>query len=182
MPQQPGGVSTTQVTFVCSSVTLAANGQSVVGLPSQYGITCTAPTVASGAATGSSVTITIQTTPRTTAKLMPNPNGRDTTAPRIFLALLLGPLPGIGLLASRRRRSGLRRGWPTLLGCGLLLFCLLSLSSCGGYFPTPAPIATPSGTYYLTITEIALDASGKPMTTLPPGFIQSSLIVPITVH
>ena len=52
----------------------------------------------------------------------------------------------------------------------------LTVSGCGGSFQPPAT-ATPKGTYYITITEVT--AGGV---TPPTGFVQTSLIVPLTVQ
>ena len=157
--------SPVQVTFVCSSVSVQVNGQTVTTIPSAYGISCTSPFIPlSSAATPVNVTITTsngQVAERREGRTVSSVALCSFAFPFVSLALLLPVAPG------RRRRF-----------MALALMCILcvSLSGCGGYFQTPVVAATPSGLYYVTLVETVV-----PPQVAPTGFVQTSLIVPLPV-
>jgi len=162
-----------EVKFVCTTAT-AANG--TAQLASSLGLTCTSdPPTMTLTDTPQSVTISIQTSG--TAAELRSPGSRHF-AP--FYASWL-PLPGLMLLglSSKGRKKFLR-----YLALGVLSCLLVFAVSCGGGFTAPSVSttggsgsakATPSGKYFVTVVDVP--AQG----TAPTGFVQTSLIVPLTV-
>ena len=171
LPIPPGSATVArQVTFICSAVSGTINGAVVTNvLPSTYGITCSSPTqtVLAGA-TSVSVNVTIMTNSSPTlAEIDRDPGHHDYS----LLAILL-PLPGLFLYSFGRRRTTPRM--QILIGLLLLSSCSM-LSSCSNGFLPPAPIVTPKGIYNLTIVEQDLTVPE------PAGFVQTSLIVPLSL-
>ncbi len=150
-----------QVTFECTTVIDSSGG---VQQASDLGITCTSnpPTITF---TGGiqSVAIDIQTS---------GPAAQVAPHREFFYALLL-LLPLFVLSLNRRSR---RRAASRCAGAGLVAM-ILFLSSCGGGFTAPVVVQqTPAGSYVVTVVD-------EPVTEPPmPGFVQTSLIVPLTVN
>jgi sugar lactone lactonase YvrE len=170
-PPPPAIIVGTKVTFICSSVSTTLGGQTVNNaLPSQYGISCTSPTITLTPAP-TPITVTIQTTTATTSTA----GFRTADADRVICAVVF-PLPGLALLLlgmvspGRRRRS--HDQW---LGIGMVAVLCFGLTSCGGSFTPPPVAATPMGQYYVTIVETVVNPPA------PTGFVQTSLIVPLPV-
>ena len=170
-PPPPAVVVGTKVTFICSSVSTTLGGQTVNNaLPSQYGISCTSPTITLTPAP-TPINVTIQTTTSTTTTA----GYRSADADRVFCAVVF-PLPGLALLLlgtispSRRRRR--RDQW---LAIGMVAVLCFGLTSCGGSFTPPPVAATPEGQYYVTVVETVVNPPA------PTGFVQTSLIVPLPV-
>jgi sugar lactone lactonase YvrE len=160
----------TQITAICTSVSSTINGQVVTdALPSQYGISCSAPIVTLSASTTQvNVTITTSSATRTAAYDPGNSTG-------VFYSIVL-PFPALasfilGLISPARSRRRRHRG----VAPGMILILCLALSSCGGSFTPPPVVATPAGQYYITIVQVSV-------TSPPPsGFVQTSLIVPLPI-
>jgi hypothetical protein len=167
-PPAPGSAGT-QVTFVCSSVSAIIGGQTVNNaLPSQFGITCSSPTVALTAAP-TPVNVTINTTAAALAS-----NGSSNGS--IAYGALVFPFSGLVVLwlpaCRSRSRKPSSHPWIAL---GLITLLCFGLTSCGGHFTLPPQITTPTGQYYVTVTETVVNPPP------PTGFIQTSLIVPLPV-
>ena len=121
-PPPPAVVVGTKVTFICSSVSTTLGGQTVNNaLPSQYGISCSSPTITLTPAP-TPINVTIQTTTSTTTTA----GYRSADADRVFCAVVF-PLPGLALLLlgtispSRRRRR--RDQWLAIgIGSGIVLW------------------------------------------------------------
>ncbi len=170
-PPPPAAAVGTQVTFICSNVSATVNGQTVNNaLPSQYGISCTSPTITLTPAT-TPISVSIQTTTATTATA----ENRDSDTTRVICAVVF-PLPGLALLLlgtlSRERRRRRRDQW---LAIGMVAVLCFGLTSCGGSFTPPPVAATPAGQYYITVVETVVNPPA------PTGFVQTSLIVPLPV-
>ena len=169
--QQITPIAPTAVSFVCTSVTATlADGTTLPpALPSLYGIACSPFTATVSSTSSSLVTITVSTTSGGLATNASGGRARTLLAelsPVGAVLLLLG-----GVCLPRRRRATLR-----VLGAGGALCTLcLTLCSCGGGSFTPPPVTTTrAGTYYVTVNELVTGA-------VPTGFVQTSLIVPLTV-
>ena len=157
-----------KVTFECTTVT-DSNG--TVRQAVDFGITCSsnpAPVTLTGAR--QPVDILLHTTGAAIGSIAPG------MRPRKLLYALLLPLPslvvwvlGIGTL--RNRRVSVRGvGLSTALAIGILL------TSCGGGFTAPGTQgATPPGNYRVTVIDRPVE--GQSLT----GFVQTSLIVPLSV-
>ncbi len=157
------------VSFVCAGVSgVTSAGLTLINAPcSTVGITSTVTldptttiaTVAITTAAGSTV-----------ATLRDGATGQRAVVYAVAFpaSLLLGLAGGLGLSGHRRRR----RWVPTL---GIALVCL-GLSSCGGSFVPPPTVATPVGSFYVTILPVQTGGGA-----LPTAFIQTSLIVPLRV-
>jgi len=182
LPAATAGIGVTQVTFVCSTVSAVINGKTTTGPPTNFGISCTAPTVTLSSSS-QTVNVTIQTT-GTAASASLDPS--LSSAPIYALVI---PLSGICLLGAKKRQPRNRvklRAWSALLALALAFF---AFSACGGGQFTPPPTQThgggggsgsgatltASGTYYITITDQVVPPS--PST----GFVQTSLVVPLPV-
>jgi len=160
---------TEQVTFECTTVTDSSGN---VQDASAIGISCgSTPTPITLSSVPTSVTINIQTNGLAVA----NTNSLDRKA---WLYAVCLPLPGLffwcfGLGKRLSRRRALIRYGAQVLIAGLLL----QLVGCGGGFTLPAakpPSSTPAGNYQITIVD-------NPVNSNTSGFIQISLIVPLTV-
>ncbi len=156
------------VTFACTTVTTTSGATPTQA--SALGISCSSnpPTITLTAAS-QPVTLVIQTTGAAVASA---PSVRQRTWSYAFWV----PLPilaflGMGLTSIRSNHSRYSFG---LALSGLLVLALLTVS-CGGGFTAPKVIqATPAGNYQVTIIDVPV---GTPAT----GFVQTSLIVPLTV-
>lgn len=168
----------TMVAFVCTSVLSSFNGTPT--LPSQYGISCTSSPVTVLPNQTTPVTLSITTTGTTSTTMAL----RSLGAP-LELCTLAFPFTGFGLLSlgalvpggTCSKRSRLQAMGMLVLVC--FLFC-----SCGGSFTPPASIPTASGLYLLTASEVIV--CGQPAVAsascqAPSGFVQTSLIVPLSV-
>ncbi len=163
-------IAPTLVTFVCSSVSYILNNRTVTNaLPSDYRISCTSPTVTASPASTTQVSVTILTSSGNSTLVQ-----NRSLEPRIFFCVLGFPLPFLMLGLSRGRSARLKTLSRAFAGSSLLLLCL-AVSSCGGSFVTPTAVATPSGLYLITVTEKIVTSP------TPPGFVQTSLIVPLKV-
>ncbi len=95
----------------------------------------------------------------------------------LLYALWLLPLPAWFLLGARFEKF--LSGRLAVLQCvalGTMLMILL-FASCGGGFTAPGAVqSTPSGSYQVTVID--QPAPGQQLT----GFVQTSLIVPLTVN
>ncbi|WP_158752193.1 hypothetical protein [Acidobacterium sp. S8] len=160
---------TEQVTFECTTVTDSSGN---VQDASAIGISCgSTPAPVTLSSVPTSVTINIQTNGLAAA----NANSLDR---RAWLYAVCLPLPGLffwcfGLGKRLSRRRALIRYGAQVLVAGLLL----QLVGCGGGFTLPAatpPSSTPAGNYQITIVD-------NPVNSNTSGFIQISLIVPLTV-
>jgi hypothetical protein len=172
-PVQPGVPEGTKVTFVCTSLSASLNGETVNNaLPSEYGISCTSPTIA---LTGSptQVNVTIQTSTSIVLAAAAGGRGRLATS----LGAVIFPLPGLALLGlgALSRRSGRKRRGQLLAMVGLIAILWCGVTSCGGSFTPPPVAATPTGQYYVTVVETVVNPPA------PTGFVQTSLIVPLPV-
>jgi hypothetical protein len=138
------------------------------------GISCSStPATVTLSSTLQPVTIEIQTAGFATGKMMPKFR-RDTLlwAECLPLPTLLFWCAGLGKRLSSRK--ALARYGAQVLAVGLLL----QLVSCGGGFTMPSkalPSATPAVRYQVTVVDNPVSSS--PVT----GFVQISLIVPLTV-
>jgi hypothetical protein len=163
-----------QVTFVCTGVSVTINGAVISNvLPSYYGITCNAPVQTVPArSTSIPVTITITTNSAATVAGLYGLRGSDGPALLAMLFPLSGLLP---LLLCRVRMS--RTKSPVRLLAGILLLSICSgLNSCSNSYSPPPPVVTPKAVYNLTIMEQDLTVPQ------PTGFVQTSLIVPLSVQ
>ncbi len=154
-----------QVTFLCSSVSVEANGQVVTTLPSAYGISCTSPSIPL-TSSPTPVNVTISTSNGAVAANR-HPDSNSTLALCGLACPFLGLAFILPLTPARRRR---------ITALALACILCLSLSACGGYFQSPAAPATPTGLYYITLVETIV-----PPQVAPTGFVQTSLIVPLPV-
>ena len=155
-----GAPATQEVNFECTTVT-DSNG--AILQASALGIECSSnpPTIT---LTGGvqSVVIDIQTS---------GPAAQVARHPELFYALLI-PLPLLIMRLNRHARRGVAS---RCAGLGLVATILL-LSSCGGGFTAPVVLQqTPAGSYQVTVVD---EPSGQQL----PGFVQTSLIVPLTVN
>jgi hypothetical protein len=170
IPAPPPTVVATQVTFICSSVSAIIGGQTVNNaLPSQFGISCSSPTVTLSSGE-TPVNITINTT--TATLVASTPSG---TLSVVYGAIVF-PLSGLTLLWLGTSRSRSRNSSSNLwIAIGLITLLCFGVTACGGHFTLPTVTATPTGQYYLTVTETVVHPPA------PTGFIQTSLIVPLPV-
>jgi sugar lactone lactonase YvrE len=170
-PPPPAAVIGTKVTFICSSVSTTLGGQLVNNaLPSQYGISCSSPTITLTPAP-TPINVTIQTTTSTTSAARYRPADAD----RIVCAVVF-PLPGLALLLlGTISPSQRRRGRDSWLAIGFVAVLCFGLTSCGGSFIPPPIASTPMGQYYVTVVETVVNPPA------PTGFVQTSLIVPLPV-
>ena len=164
----PWPYSPVQVTFTCTTV---IDSKGNVDDASALGISCNStPSPVTLSPPKTSVTINIQTTGSAVA-------ATSMVRKAWFYAVCL-PLPamlfwciGLGKRVSRRRI--LKIYGAQILVVGLLL----QLVGCGGGFVLPSansPSGTPPGSYQITIVD-------NPVNSNTSGFIQISLIVPLTV-
>jgi 6-phosphogluconolactonase (cycloisomerase 2 family) len=172
-PVTAPGNTTPTVTFMCTQASGPSGSVTGSAIQGTYGLACSfSPASATLSSTPVTLTITIQTTGGTTALLRPTAN------PWLWAAVTFGmPLPAMVLLGLGCLGGSIKRNvgvcYVTL---GLITILLLLLPSCGGGFlppagPPPSLKATPAGSY--TVTVGAIDNT--------TGFVQTSLIVPLTV-
>jgi len=164
----PPPVQSEQVTFLCTTVTTS---DGLVKDASELGISCSSnPPEVTLTATAQPVNIVIQTSGKATAAAL-NTN-RGTWAYACWMPLPIIGLLGIGFVSSRPRR---RRWSMSFTACGLLAVALLT-ASCGGGFTAPqVSLVTPAGNYQVTVVDVPVGSTSN------SGFIQTSLIVPLTV-
>jgi len=156
------------VTFECTTVT-DSNG--TVRQAVDLGITCSSiPATLTLTGASQPVNILLHTTGAAVGAIAP---GR----PRNLLYALLLPLPclvvwSLGICGRRIRRVSIHWIWlSTVLGLAMLL------PACGGGFTVPGgqAAATPAGNYRVTVIDRPVE--GQSLT----GFVQTSLIVPLSV-
>lgn len=164
----PPGPTNLSVQFVCTSVT---DSQGNVKQASDLGITCTSPVIPLSG-TAQNITITINTTGAGAAKSALSGFGSGMTAlwlpiPAIFLI-------GVNFGSVRRSRRFISR-CVLLAMLGALIGLLVA---CGGGFSLPQVTSstTPAGSYTVTAIDNPVNSSST------TGFIQTSLIVPLTVN
>jgi DNA-binding beta-propeller fold protein YncE len=166
-----------QVTFQCTTATDSSGNVHPV---SALGLSCAAASGAVGlTGTPQNVALGIQTSGIATGRATPE-HARDLQE-TLFYSFVL-PLPGLVLWALRHRKDEKRRKVVRHYGALFLLFAvILHLTGCGaGGFtlPTKTPPAssnTPAVNYQVTI----VDNPANPSNSI--GFVQISLIVPLTV-
>jgi len=159
--------SPVQVGFACTIVT-DPNGQNP-RLALDLGITCHSnPLTITLSKVPQSVTIVVNTTGPASALLVPG-RGNRTWFCALWMPLLAITLGG-GLAAPRSARGGAFRS----VAPAALVVLLLLFASCGGGFTVPSVAATPAGSYQLTIVDYPAQGPSS-------GFVQTSLIVPLTV-
>ncbi|MFZ0320555.1 MAG: FG-GAP-like repeat-containing protein [Candidatus Sulfotelmatobacter sp.] len=164
----PPGPTSLSVQFVCTTVT---DSQGNVQQASALGITCTSPVIPLQSV-AQSITVTISTTGASAALARPNLWHRSWSYafwlpfPAVFLA-------GLSSIRIRRLRQGTSR-YLLLVTLGVLFSFLVG---CGGGFNLPqvTSTTTPAGSYKVTVVDNPVN------TTNPTGFVQTSLIVPLTV-
>jgi hypothetical protein len=157
-----------EVTFQCTTVTTLSGTTPTITEASAVGISCSSnPSKITLTATPQPVTIVIQTTGNASGAAMPG----TTQGTRVYA--FWAPLPllillGIGLLQSHRRRFSVAFALSALSVLAVLTV------SCGGGFTAPKVIqVTPAGNYQVTVIDVPVGSSS--------GFVQTSLIVPLTV-
>lgn len=170
-PNSETPTKTFAVVFVCTTV-IDSNG--VLYSATALNITCstTAPTIILGSAP-TSVTVTVATSGPASTFARLAPHSRQS-----YLAWL--PIPLFLLLAaSRRDRSKGKRRFGSSLAVLAIFAVSLPAVSCGGGFKTPklALTTTPAGVYQVTIVSQQSPAPPTP----DPNFVQTTLIVPLTV-
>jgi len=166
-PPQAVGVT---VTFDCSVVTGPSLSSPVT--PESLGISCSSSPVKLAANTNT-IPVSITTTGSASALL--------SSPLKHLLPLYAGwfPLPGLVFLGLGISSRGPNRrklsGYLTLAVLSLLVVLLVS---CGGGFTQPPSTsqtqATPAGSYFVTLVD-------TPVQGATTGFVQTSLIVPLTV-
>jgi len=176
LPQQPGQPPSKQFVSFTAMVTLLGSGPAMTCDGKNYGITCScspsSTTLYSDKSTP--VTLTIQTTGGTTALLRPSGSRWLQASLALWMPMPAIVLLGSGFLGTITKRNAFLR----YVALGFIIVLLLIVTSCGGGF-TPPPQSPPSqnkttaGNYLITIQ--AVDPNN-------PGFVQTSLIVPLTVN
>ena len=155
-----------QVSFECPTVTDSSGN---VHPAADLGITCNSnpPTITFDGATHN-VDIVIHTTGVASGAVMPL-GGEG----KVLLAMLMPAMIGLtGRWSMRGRAKARTQSFAVVV----VLALVLMIASCSsGGFSAPNLQATPTGTYQLTIVDVP--ASGQDTT----GFVQTSLIVPLTV-
>jgi hypothetical protein len=125
-------------------------------------------TVTNHSTTPTLITIEVSTSgPALQATSLRNFNSRYVAA---FLFI-----PAFSFLLLRRSAKRIRR--PSFLAVCVFFIVPLLVSSCGGSFrsPTITQTATPAGSYQVTVLTVCTS------TTPDPTFVQTTLIVPLTV-
>jgi len=174
----PNSTANPVVTFECTTVT-AVNGTTQPA--TNLGLECTSnPATMTLTDTPQSVTISIQTS-GTAAELRAPASKR--VAPFYASWLAFPGMTFMGLCAGFGRAG--RKRFLRHVALGLLTCMVIFLVSCGGGFTAPSTSgtggsggkqATPAGQYYVTVVDVPANG-GK----APTGFVQTSLIVPLTV-
>jgi YVTN family beta-propeller protein len=167
----PAGAGNLDVLFECTTVT---DSSGTVTQASDLGISCASiPSPVLLTSTPQQVTITIATAGPATGSIASG-LGRGNWLPAVWL-----PLGALILFGAGRRKPRLHRGnvAPCLAGGVLVMLLLLLFTACGGGFNAPVVTTkpTPSGQYQLTV--VSQPAPGQSTT----GFVQTSLIVPLSV-
>ena len=174
----PNSTNNPVVKFECTTVTVVGGATESA---SDLGLECTSdPPTMTLTDTPQSVTISVQTSGTATELRAPV---LKHMAPLYASWFAFPGLMFTGLwagVASRRKNSLLR-----YLALGLLASLLIFAVSCGGGFTPPASSttgggsgskqATPPGKYFVTVVDVPAQGSA------PTGFVQTSLIVPLTV-
>jgi hypothetical protein len=165
----PPGPPSVSVQFACTTVT---DSQGNVQQASAIGITCTSPVIPLQSV-AQNITVTISTTGPSAAALA-RPNIRHGSWSYAFWL----PFPAlflVGVSSVRGRR--LRRGSSRYLLLATLGVLLSLLVGCGGGFNLPqvTSTTTPAGSYQVTVVDNPVNTAN------PTGFVQTSLIVPLTV-
>jgi len=159
-----------EVTFSCPTVTDSVGN---VEQASDVGIECSSdPSIITFTGAPQTVTIDIQTTGPALARLFPAARPHSWLDASWFsppwMVLLLLVILGAGTV---RRPRPFRRA---RLAFALLPVAIGLLASCGGGFSLPkARAQTRPGSYQLTIVDEPVGSA--------PGFVQTSLIVPLTI-
>jgi Ig-like domain CHU_C associated len=164
------GKGNLDVTFECTTITDSSGN---VSQASALGIECgSIPSPVLLTSKPQQVTITIGTTGPATGTV-----GSMSKRAHWPVAIWL-PLAALVLFGTGWRRPQRHRGGPAMwLTGGVLVILVLLFTSCGGGFNSPAvtETATPAGSYQVTV--VSQPASGQSTT----GFVQTSLIVPLSV-
>lgn len=157
-----------RVTFECTTVT---DSHGTVSQAVDLGITCSsipAPLTLTGAR--QPVDILLHTTGAAVGAIVPGKRPRNLLY-ALWLPLSCLVVWSLGIGTLRIRRVSIRWVW---LSAALALGMLLP--SCGGGFTAPGgQAATPSGNYRVTVIDRPVE--GQSLT----GFVQTSLIVPLSV-
>jgi YVTN family beta-propeller protein len=155
------------VTFQCTTVTTLSGATRTITEASVVGISCSSnPSEITLTATPQPVTIVIQTTGNASEAAMPSTQGTRVYA--FWAPLPLLTFLGIGFFQSHRRR------FSVAFALSAVSILALLTASCGGGFTHPKAIeVTPAGSYQVTVIDVPVGSSG--------GFVQTSLIVPLTV-
>jgi sugar lactone lactonase YvrE len=171
---------TPTIGFICNTVNKVINGiTQAAQSASSVGISCSTPIVPLSSSLPT-FTVTINTTPVTSTSNLVRPQVRFNSIAALGLLVPGLGLMGVGTLLGYSRK----RRWNCLLIL-LVGFFSVGLTSCGGHFTAPAistspgAAPTPVGAYLVNLTPIT-SCSGC-TTSLPPSFLQTSLIVSLTV-
>jgi hypothetical protein len=159
-----------QVTFECTTVTDASGG---VHQALDLGITCNSnPPTITLTAGSQTVSIAIHTSGTALGSLAPAMRHKN-----VLYALLL-PLSAFFLLGVRVGTLRLSRSATSkYVVTGMVILLIVFFSSCSGGFTSNPPVqSTPPGSYLVTVIDLL--APGQP----PSAFVQTSLIVPLTVN
>ncbi|MGA8152313.1 MAG: FG-GAP-like repeat-containing protein [Terriglobales bacterium] len=170
----PNSTNNPVVKFECVAATVSGG---TAQLTVDLGISCASdPPTLTLTDVPQAVTIGIQTTGNTAA--LRSPASRHA-AP--FYALCM-PLPGLIFLGLCTSGCAGRKRLLRYLAMGLLTCLLVFGVSCGGGFTPPpgSPLgsgkhATPAGKYFVSVVNVPAQGAA------PTGFVQTSLIVPLTV-
>ena len=155
------------VMFQCTTVTTTCGATPTQA--SALGISCSSNPPKITLFASQPVTIVIQTTGGATASVPGM--GQQTWSYAFLMPLPIFAFLGAKFNSTRSRRGRFSYGFAL---SGLLVLALLTVS-CGGGFTAPKVIqATPAGNYQVTIIDV-------PVSSTTSGFVQTSLIVPLTV-
>ncbi len=174
VPAQSLAGGPVQVVFTCYTVT-DSNGHP--SSPESLGISCSSSPSVITLDRAQSVTITVDTTGSA------NSVAQASRRANWFYAFLL-PIPAFLLLGVRCRTARTRStGIPTYFAVFTAAVILQLSISCGGGFTTPKVTptsSTPAGSYQITVVDNVVGCQTTPCQN-PSGFIQTTLIVPLTV-
>jgi hypothetical protein len=147
-----GATATFNLSLASSGGFSGAVQFSCSGTPAASSCTVTPNPITLSSTNPAAITVSIATTARTVARVLP-PGGQSTASLRTFgLALLPGcPVLGIVLMPIRGRARGKRRYGAFI---GLILMTLLCLGCGGGSNSSPANqnTGTPAGTYNINVS------------------------------
>lgn len=158
-----------QVTFQCTDVATLSGTTPTIKQASDVGISCSSnPPTITLTSKPVPVMLVIQTTGNASAAAMLRTRQRTRLdAFRVGL-LVLASLGIVLTIKSRRRRLSL-----AFAISGLFVFAIFTVA-CGSGFTAPEVVkVTPSGNYQVTVIDVPVGSSS--------GFVQTSLIVPLTV-